>query len=65
MAEEIGEVAGRIWNHLNENGEVTTRDLMRAVGGSMILTQRAIGWLAREEKVVIGKAGGAERIKLR
>ena len=31
MAEDIGEVAGRIWNHLNENGEATTRDLMRAI----------------------------------
>jgi len=65
MAEDIGEVAGRIWNHLNENGEATTRDLMRAIGGSMILTQRAIGWLAREDKIVIGKASGAERIRLR
>lgn len=65
MTDDIGEVAGRIWHYLNENGEVTTRDLMRAIGGSMILTQRAIGWLAREDKIVIWKASGAERIKLR
>lgn len=65
MTEDIGEVAGRIWNHLSEKGEVATRDLMRAIGGSMILTQRAIGWLAREDKIVVTKAGGGERIRLR
>ena len=65
MEAEIGETAGKVWQFLSERGEVTTARLIREVGGPRDLVQRAIGWLAREDKVKFEDNTGAEKVSLR
>jgi len=65
MAAVIGETARKVWAYLNKNGEVVTTRLMREVGAPRDMTQRAVGWLAREDKVAIETVDGAERIRLK
>ncbi|RRD79685.1 hypothetical protein EII14_06005 [Alloprevotella sp. OH1205_COT-284] len=49
---KAGEVAGKIWHALNENGTLTGKDLKKACGK---LTDKelylGLGWLLREEKI--------------
>ena len=47
----IGEVAGTVWRHLNENGPITLNRLTREVDEPRDLIMQAVGWLAREDKV--------------
>lgn len=49
---KAGEVAGKIWNALNENGTLTGKELKKVCGK---LTDKelylGLGWLLREEKI--------------
>jgi len=65
MTIDIGETAGKVWQFLSDRGEVTTARLIREIGGPRDLVQRAIGWLAREDKVVFENSAGTEKIHLR
>ena len=61
----IGETAGRVWSYLDKNGEVSSSRMFRnSLGGSKEVLQRAIGWLARENKIIIEILIGTERIRL-
>lgn len=53
MQEEIGTAAGSIWQALNSKGELSLVRLKRTVKGNTPLFDWAIGWLAREDKIVI------------
>ena len=55
MDEEIGTTAGAIWHALARSGELTLSSLKKDVHGSSPIFDWAIGWLARERKVVITK----------
>lgn len=53
MLNEIaGEIAGKIWNALNENGQLTGKDLKKA---AKLKNERdlylGLGWLLREDKI--------------
>lgn len=50
---QIGEVAGLVYHTLVEEKEISTARLSRTVDAPRDLVMQAIGWLAREEKVVI------------
>lgn len=65
MHETIGEAAGRIWQHLSENGPASVTKVTTATGLGKNDVQRAIGWLAREEKIDIEVIGRVETISLR
>lgn len=61
-----GEWAGKIWNSLNENGEMTIKDLKK------VLKTRAdkdiylgIGWLLREDKIEATEKGAETSLKLK
>lgn len=60
MTALVGTLAGAIWNALNENGALNTKDLKKA---AKIKTDKdlylALGWLLREDKVVVA---GAEKV---
>jgi hypothetical protein len=58
------ETAGRVWSYLDKNGEVSSSRMFRDLGGSRDMLQRAIGWLAREDKISIEISTGTERIRL-
>ena len=54
MTENVGLLAGSVWAALNENGSMNSKDLKKA---SKIKTDKdlylALGWLLREDKVVV------------
>ncbi len=54
MFENAGEMAGLVWNALNENGQLNAKDLKKAAKAK---TEKelylALGWLLREDKLVV------------
>ena len=55
MIQSIGETAGKMWEFLNERGEANIIELMKGIGADASLIFQAIGWLAREDKLLIAK----------
>ena len=57
MNEKVGTIAGQIWNALNENGALNTKDLKKA---AKVKTDKelflGLGWLLREDKVSLTEA---------
>ena len=53
MSEEIGTMAGAIWHALEANGEMTMAKLKKEVKAPSPLFDWAIGWLAREGKIIL------------
>jgi hypothetical protein len=62
---QIGEVAGKVWHYLVENGPVPFSKLVKGIDAPRDVVMQAIGWLAREDKVVIEGMGRFKRISLR
>lgn len=56
MQEKAGEIAGKIWNALNEKGEMTGKELKKATA---VKTEKelylGLGWLLREDKVQVSE----------
>ena len=54
MNEKVGTIAGQIWNALNENGALNTKDLKKVAkvknDKDLFL---GLGWLLREDKVTL------------
>ena len=65
MQEEIGTSAGAIWQVLNTKGESSLAQLRKAVNGKPPLFDWAIGWLAREDKIVITQEKRSFRIRVK
>lgn len=65
MNEAIGNTAGAIWEALDSKGELSLADLKKAVKGKAPLFDWAIGWLAREEKVIITPDKRSFRVRLK
>ena len=53
MSEEIGTMAGAIWHTLEANGEMTLAKLKKELKAESPLFDWAIGWLAREDKIML------------
>lgn len=62
--EEIGLAAGQVWHCLDRVGEASPSKLEAETGLSSKEVQRAIGWLAREGKLIIVRDGRTEVFKL-
>jgi hypothetical protein len=65
MQDKIGQMAGEMWSYLVQNGEVSTARLIRELGAPRDTAQRAIGWLAREDKLAFKVVKGVESISLK
>ncbi|MBN1384116.1 MAG: winged helix-turn-helix domain-containing protein [Elusimicrobia bacterium] len=65
MMHKIGATAGKIWNYLNQNGEVTALKLKSALGITNTLLYMGIGWLARENQIVITEYSKGYKISLK
>jgi hypothetical protein len=65
MQREIGTTAGRIWNALNSKGELSLAQLKKAAGCKTPVFDWALGWLAREDKIVITREGRTFRVDLK
>jgi hypothetical protein len=64
MHEEIGTTAGAIWQTLNSKGELSLPSLKQQVEAKSPVFEWAIGWLAREDKVVITRRQKSYRVRL-
>lgn len=65
MQQEIGSTAGAIWEALHGHGELSVAGLRRAVKGKAPFFDWAIGWLAREDKIIITPDKRSFRISLK
>ena len=58
MNEKVGTIAGQIWNALNDNGALNTKDLKKV---AKVKNDKdlylAMGWLLREDKLVVNEEG--------
>ncbi|NOT85224.1 MAG: winged helix-turn-helix domain-containing protein [Methylococcaceae bacterium] len=64
MNNTIGDAAGSIWTFLNTNGAASITKITTETGIAKNDVQRAIGWLAREEKITIELIGRTETVSL-
>ena len=68
MQKEIGSAAGAIWRVLRDKGEMSVAALRKSVatrGTKEPVVDWAIGWLAREDKIVFRKDRNTLKISLR
>jgi len=65
MVDTIGEAAGAIWQFLNTNGEASVNKITTETGLGKNEVQRAIGWLAKEDKLNIEMKGRVETLSLK
>jgi len=65
MHEKIGSVAGAIWNALNTKGGMSHSQLKNELDEKTPLFDWAIGWLAREDKILITPEKRSFRIQLK
>ncbi|MCD6292473.1 MAG: winged helix-turn-helix domain-containing protein [Deltaproteobacteria bacterium] len=64
MIDQIGIDAGKVWNELELNGEMTTGALKKSLGMAPFDLNIAIGWLAREDKISLTRKGNTIKVKL-
>ncbi len=64
MENQIGLAAGAVWRFLNEHGPATTEEIRKPLTLSESMLYMAIGWLAREGKLLFEGEGKAGRISL-
>lgn len=57
MKDQIGKTAGAIWEVLRSNDRMALSQLPRAVKERESVTYQALGWLAREDKIVYETQG--------
>jgi hypothetical protein len=50
---EIGETAGAVWRQLEAHGPQTLPKLVKDLDLPRDLVMQALGWLAREDKIVL------------
>jgi Winged helix-turn-helix domain (DUF2582) len=62
---QVGEIAGKIWKILSNDGPQTAAQLKKKVGGTSDLVNFALGWLAREDKIDIIQEKKAFRVQLK
>ncbi len=65
MSDTIGNAAGKIWEYLNENEASSVSKVTKETGLSRNEVQRAIGWLAKEDKLSIETEGRTELLSLK
>lgn len=62
---EIGAAAGTIWTYLEKNGASSVTKITTETGLGKNDVQRAIGWLAKEDKLEIELKGRIETLSLK
>ena len=65
MQAEIGSTAGTIWHALSEKDELSLAQLKKIVNGMTPIFEWAVGWLAREDKIVITRAKRSYSLRLK
>jgi Winged helix-turn-helix domain (DUF2582) len=65
MSSSIGDAAGKIWMFLDTNGASSVSKIEKETGIGSKDVQRAIGWLSKEDKLLIEVKGRVETISLK
>jgi hypothetical protein len=65
MSNTIGDAAGIVWNYLDKNGPSSVTKVTTETGVNRNDIQRAIGWLCKEDKLLIEMVGRAETLSLK
>jgi hypothetical protein len=65
MIEEVGEVAGKIWQFLNERGELSISRVISEMNVSQTIAYMGLGWLAREDKIEFIKRNRGVFVRLK
>jgi hypothetical protein len=63
--EQIGDTAGVVWHYLNDNGPSSITELTKEIDAPRDVVMQALGWLAREDKLVIEEARNKKLVSLR
>jgi hypothetical protein len=61
----VGELAGKVWRHLAAEGEQPLSQVAVALGEPDDRVTLAVGWLAREGKILLRSESGAILIALK
>ena len=56
MSAQIGETAGKVWRFLDSKGPSTVGQIQKGIGADAVLTNQALGWLAREGKISVDRS---------
>lgn len=64
-AQQIGELAGKVWHVLDSDGPTSLAKLAKSIDAPRDLVMQAVGWLAREEKVAVAESGRGRIVHLR
>lgn len=62
--QQIGETAGAVWHCLKENGPLSNAKLAKEIEAPRDTVMQAVGWLAREGKVIIVESSRGKAIEL-
>ena len=65
MNNTIGDAAGKIWEYLDNNEPTSVSKVTKETGLSRNDVQRAIGWLAKEDKLNFEMDGRTELLSLK
>jgi DNA-binding transcriptional ArsR family regulator len=65
MSEEIGNVAGEIWQLLKERSELSISGVVSEIKASQSTVYMALGWLAREDKLEFVKKSRGVFVRLK
>lgn len=64
MIENIGEIAGKIWDYLDLNGETSVASIKKELDLKADQAALSLGWLAREGKVEMQKKGTSVKVQI-
>ena len=65
MSDSIGNAAGKIWEYLHQHGPTSVTKITKETEISRNSAQRAIGWLAKENKLSFKIEGRTELLSLK
>jgi hypothetical protein len=65
MNDVVGSLAGKIWHYLNDFGETPVVKLKFALNKPYRLILLAIGWLLREDKVILTYTNNEFKVSLK
>jgi Winged helix-turn-helix domain (DUF2582) len=65
LLKQVGETAGRVWSVLQEKGPLSLNALKKQVKAPGDVVLMSIGWLAREEKLVLEQKGRVQMFRLK
>ncbi|MDD5276627.1 MAG: winged helix-turn-helix domain-containing protein [Methylovulum sp.] len=65
MLSVIGDAAGKVWEYLDKNGPSSVSKVATETGLNKTDIQRAIGWLAKEDKLSVEMKGRTETLSLK